>query len=107
MISEKVTRTARLAVLLGSLLGLAAGSTAADLASTYAHDAFPSAAAELTVAARQPCHQARLTKRSHSARKPSAVAVPRGSGAVSLDAAPVERSERPGVVTREDDSRHS
>ena len=50
MISEKVTRTARLAVLFGTLLGLAAGSTAADLASTYAHDAFPSAPAELTVA---------------------------------------------------------
>ena len=78
MISEKVTRTARIAVLFGTLLGLAAGSIAADLASTYAHDAFPSAPAELIVSAKQPCHQARLTKRSHSARKPSAVAVPRG-----------------------------
>jgi hypothetical protein len=107
MISEKVTRTARIAVLFGTLLGLAAGSTAADLASTYAHDAFPSAAAELTVAARQPCRQARLTRRSRSARKPPAATVSRGAAAASPDAAPSERPERPGVVTREDDSKHS
>jgi hypothetical protein len=106
MISEKVTRPMRIAVLFGTLLGLAAGSTAADLASTYAHDAFPSAAAELTVAARQPCRQARLTKRSRSARKPPAAAVPHGGAAGTPEAAPAERSERPGVVAREDDSRH-
>jgi len=107
MISEKVTRASRIAVLFGTLLGLAAGSAAADLASTYAHDAFPTAPAELIVAARQPCRQARLTKKSRSARKPPAAAVPRGPAARSAEAAPPERPERPGVVTREDDSQHS
>ncbi len=106
MISEKVTRTARIAVLLGTLLGLAAGSPAADLASTYAHDVFPSASPELGAPARQPCRQARLTRRSRSARKAPAAAAPRGAGAASPDATS-ERPERPGVVTREDDSRHS
>jgi hypothetical protein len=107
MISEKVTRAARIAVLFGTLLGLAAGSTAADLASTYAHDAFPSAPAELIVPARQPCRQARLTRKSRSARKPPAAAVPRAGAAGTPEAALPKREERPGVVTREDDSQHS
>ena len=106
MISEKVTLAARIGVLSGTLLGLAAGSTAADLASTYAHDAFPPAPAELIVSARQPCRQARLTRKIRSARKTPA-AIPRGSASGSPDAAPPDRPERPGVVTREDDSRHS
>jgi hypothetical protein len=106
MISEKVTRTVRLAVLLGTLFGLAAGSPAADLASTYAHDVFPAASGELGAPAKQPCRQARLMRRSRSARKPPAASAPRGSAA-SPDAVPSEHPERPGVVTREDDSRHS
>ena len=103
MISDRVTRPARIAALFAVLLDLAAGSIAADLASTYAHDAFPSAPAESD---RRPCRQERLTRKSHRVRRAPAAAVRRGSAAPSPDASPSERPERPGVVSMEDDANH-
>lgn len=93
-------RTAALLVVLCSSLT----AFGADLASTYAHDAFPSAAPSAEPA-RHPCSQARLARRSRPIRKPVARALRHGTASPEL--LPSERVERPGVVTNEEDPKHS
>lgn len=102
MTSHKAPGRFRTATLL--LLALTLPASGADLASTYAHDAFPPAAPPADPA-RQPCRQARLARTSRRARKPAAGAVRHGSGSPQF--APAERVGRPGVVTNEDDPTHS
>ncbi|HYK42840.1 MAG TPA: hypothetical protein VE007_10665 [Thermoanaerobaculia bacterium] len=92
----------RTAALLAGVLCASLPACAADLASTYAPEAFPSGASAETP--RQPCRQARL-RRSRGARKPAGGALRHGSGSPEL--LPAERIERPGVLTNEEDPKHS
>jgi hypothetical protein len=104
MTSNRVPGRIRTAALLLVLFLPTLPGIAADLASTYPHDAFPAPVSLSAAPATRPCTQARL-RGSRPVRKPAAGASRHGSPHPEL--APPERVGRPGVVMNEDDTTHS
>lgn len=103
MTSTRVPAAVRTAALAIGVLSAALPALAADLASTYAHDAFPAPEARAITPPSSPCRQSTLTRKSR-ARHRTAPAGRRENGAgATPEAASTERSERHAVVFQPDD----
>ena len=101
MTSTRLRCSARIGALSGALLATALSSKAADLASTYAYEAFPRISVPEPV--RKPCRHARLRAKTRSARKPGAV---RRETAAAPETGGAERHERGGIVAADEEIKH-
>lgn len=102
MTSTRMLRSARIGALSATLLATALSSKAADLASTYAYEAFPQVSVP-EPARKTPCRHARLRTKTRSGRKPGAVR--RETGAAP-EIGGTERAERGGVVAADEEIKH-
>ncbi|HEY6051193.1 MAG TPA: hypothetical protein VIZ58_08080 [Thermoanaerobaculia bacterium] len=103
MASKRVPGAIGTAALLIAALAGVPSAAAADLASTYAHDAFPSAETQPPrPGSPSPCRHVRLSRKSSTPRH-SVPAGRREGSAASPETAPSDRADRHALIVHPDD----